>query len=122
MFRDVVLQDTTSEEWPAIRRRVFDRVMSAMGTAPDLTVEPAYEVVDDYEQYGLRHRKIRYPVMPDDHGLAVVVLPDGVDDSHPAPAVVICHGTNDKRGKDSVMDLDLVERAYTIELAQRVKW
>ncbi len=119
MFRDVVLQDTTPEEWPDIRGRIYDRVMSSMGTAPDVTVEPTYEVVDECERYGLRHRKIRYPVMPDDHGLAVIVLPEGADDSRPAPAVVVCHGTNDKRGKDSVTDLDYVERAYTIELAQR---
>lgn len=119
MFRDVVTRDTTPDEWPSIRKRIYDRVMSSMGTPPDCAVEVSHEVVDDFERYGLRHRKIRYPVMPDEYGLAVMVLPDGVDDSRPAPAVVICHGTNDKRGKDSVMDLDYVERAYTIELAQR---
>jgi dienelactone hydrolase len=119
MFRDVVTRDTTPEDWPALRKRVYDRVMSSMGTPPDITVEPTYEVVEEFERYGLRHRKVRYPVMPDDHGLAIVVLPEGVDDARPAPAVVICHGTNDKRGKDSVMDLQCVDRAYTIELAQR---
>jgi dienelactone hydrolase len=119
MFREVVTRDTTPQDWPEIRERVSRRFMSSMGTPPELAVKPEHEVVEEFERYGLRHRKIRYPVMPDDEGIAIIVLPEGADDTQPAPTVVVCHGTNDKRGKDCVLDLKLLERAYTIELTRR---
>lgn len=120
MFRDVVLQDTRPDEWPAIRERIRARVMSCMGTAPDVSVEPDYEVVDEYEKFGLRHLKIRYRIFADQYIPAVVVLPDGVDDANPAPAVVCCHGTDAINGKYNVLSLDeRPRRAYGIELAQR---
>jgi len=120
MFRDVVLQDTRPEEWPEIRRRIHTRVMGSMGTAPDLVIEPEHEVLEQYERYGLRHVKIRYRVMPDEWGLAVLVLPEGVDDAHPGRAVVVCHGTyGGKLGKTGPLTVDGPECAYAIELAQR---
>ena len=67
MFRDVVLQDTRPEEWPDIRQRICERVLGSMGTPPDVVVEPHYEVMEEYERYGLRNRKIRYRVMPDEY-------------------------------------------------------
>jgi dienelactone hydrolase len=120
MFRDVVLQDTRPDEWPGIRERIYARIMDCMGTAPDIAVEPDYEVVEEYEKFGLRHRKIRYRIFPDQYIPAVVVLPDGVDEAHPAPAVVACHGTDAINGKYNVLSLDeRPRRAYGIELAQR---
>jgi dienelactone hydrolase len=119
MFRDVVSQDTRPEEWPAVRERIYARVMASMGTTPEVKVEPGYEVVSEYEKYGLRHRKIRYRSMPDEYGLAVVVLPEGVSEANPAPAVVVCHGTDVVNGKYGVLDLERPNRAYAIELAQR---
>lgn len=119
MFRDVVLQDTRPEEWPAIRERIYGRVMASMGTAPDMDVEPHCQVMEEYERYGLKHQKIRYRVTPDEYGFAVIVLPEGVDKESPAPAVVVCHGTHDKLGKYNALSLELPERAYAIELAQR---
>ncbi len=120
MFRDVVLQDTRPEEWPAVRERIHARIMGSMGTPPDLEVQPDYEVLEEYERHGLRHRKIRYRVMPDEYGLAVIVLPDGIDEGRPAPAVVICHGTDPVKGKYNVLSPDeRLNRAYGIELAQR---
>jgi len=120
MFRDVVLQDTRPEEWPGVRGRIHARVTGSMGTAPDLAVEPHYEVVEEYERYGLRHRKIRFRVMPDEYAPAVIVLPEGVDEDHAAPAVVICHGTDAVNGKYNVLSPDeRPRRAYGVELAQR---
>jgi hypothetical protein len=120
MFRDVVLQDTRLEEWPGIRERIHARVMGSMGTPPDLVVEPHYELLEEYERYGLRHRKIRYRVMPDEWGLAVIVLPEGVDDAAPGHAVVVCHGTYGGRlGKTGPLTVDGPECAYAIELARR---
>ena len=120
MFRDVVLQDTRPEEWPGIRERIHARVMGSMGTPPHLVVEPRYEVLEEYERYGLRHRKIRYRVMPQEWGLAVIVLPEGVDEASPAHAVVVCHGTyGGKLGKSGPLTVDGPECAYAIELARR---
>ena len=119
MFREVVLQDTRPGEWPAIRQRIYARIMASMGTPPSLSVTPHYEVTGEYEAYGLRHQKIRYRVMPDEYGLAVIVVPEGADRDRPAPAVVVCHGTDAEFGKNGLLSLDRPERAYAIELAQR---
>ena len=121
MFRAIVLQDTRPEEWPAIRDRIHSRLMIALGAPPDGVVEPGFEVMDEYENYGLRHRKIRFRVLPDEDGLAVVVLPEGADQAHPAPAVVVCHGTYGwKYGKWGPLTLDHIgDCGYAIELAQR---
>ena len=40
MFRDIVLQDTRPDEWPALRARIRDRVSISLGTPPDVQVEP----------------------------------------------------------------------------------
>jgi dienelactone hydrolase len=120
MFRDIVLQDTQPQEWPAVRERIHARVMASMGTAPDAAVDPCCEVVEEYERYGLRHRKIRYRAMPDEYGLAVIVLPEGAEEGDPKPAVIVCHGTDAVNGKYNVLSLDeRPNRAYAIELAQR---
>ncbi len=119
MFQDVVLQDTRPEEWPALRARIRARVSAALGTAPDLKVEPGFEVVSEYERYGLRHRKLRYPTLPDEQGLAVMVLPEAAGERRPAPAIVVCHGTDLANGKYNVLDMERPNRAYAIELARR---
>lgn len=49
----------------------------------------------------------------------MIALPEGADRGRSAPAVVVCHGTDAERGKDSLLSLDRPERAYAIELAQR---
>lgn len=83
-FRDVVLQDTRPEEWPAIRTRIRQRVAACMGTPPQVKVEPEMQVVKEYENYGLKHVKIRFRVLPDEYGLAVMVMPEGVSAQRPA--------------------------------------
>jgi dienelactone hydrolase len=128
MFHDVVLQDTRPEDWPEIRTRIRTRVTSSMGKAPDLSVEPHFEILSEYEAYGLKHQKIRYAVLPDEYGLAVIALPKGTSASNPAPAVVICHGTYGwKHGKAGPLCLERLmdggwgpaDCGYAIELAQR---
>jgi len=128
MFHDVVLQDTQPEDWPEIRARIRKRVMSSMGSAPDVSVEPRLEVLSEYEAYGLKHQKIRYPVLPNEFGLAVIVLPKGASASNPVPAVVVCHGTYGwKHGKFGPLCLEglmdgkwgAADCGYAIELAQR---
>ena len=58
--------------------------------------------------------------MPDEYGIAVIVLPEGVGEGEPAPAVVICHGTDAVNGKYNNLSPDTrPNRAYAIELAQR---
>jgi dienelactone hydrolase len=78
------------------------------------------QVVEEYENYGLKHWKIRFRVLPDEYGLAVVVMPDGVSARRPAPAVLVCHGTYRAEGKYSVLTREGTEvRACAIDLAQR---
>jgi len=58
--------------------------------------------------------------MPDEYGLAVIVLPEGAAEGEPTPAIVVCHGTyGGKLGKDGPLTVDGPECAYAIELAQR---
>jgi hypothetical protein len=103
MFRDVVLQDTRPEEWPAIRARIQQRVAGCMGTPPQVRVAPEMQVIQEYENHGLKHLKVRFRVMPDEYGLAVLVMPEGASARRPAPAVVVCHATDRARGKYSVL-------------------
>lgn len=46
MFRDVVLQDTRPEEWPAIRARIHQRVAGCMGTPLKNIVAMVEEAVE----------------------------------------------------------------------------
>jgi len=121
MFRDVILPETTAEAWPAIRAEIRQRVMASMGTCPDCAIEPEYEVVEEYENLGLRHRKIKYRVLPDEHNFAVIVLPDGLDESGPArPTVIAPPGTCPAGGKYGTMRPDKRPGSpYAIELARR---
>lgn len=43
---------------------------------------------------GYRIRSVRYRVEPEDWVPALLLVPDGVDDSHPAPAVAVWHQHN----------------------------
>jgi dienelactone hydrolase len=120
MFRDVVLQDTRPEEWPALRERIRQRVAGCMGTPPQVKVAPEMQVVKEYENYGLKHLLVRFRVLPDEYGLAVMVMPEGVNAQRPAPAVVVCHGTARAEGKYSVLTREAKDfRGYAIDLAQR---
>ena len=123
MFRDVVTPDMTAADWPELRKRVRSRVMAMMGVAPDVTIEPSYTVLDEYERHGLRHLKISYRVLPDENGLAVIVFPKEAGKSSPAPAVLCCHGTA-PLGKDYMLNPDLTDkglhyRCYALDLARR---
>src|SRR5690242_4027830 len=93
MLPDIILQDTRPEEWPEIRAKIFKRVKTSMGTAPEVSAKPRFEVLLEYEKYGLKHQKIRHEVLPGEHGLAVIVHPKGCSARNPVPAVMICHGT-----------------------------
>jgi len=120
MFRDVVLQDTRPEEWPALRARIHQRVAGCMGTPPRVKVAPEMQVVEEYENYGLKHWKIRFRVLPDEFGLAVIVMPEGVSAQRPAPAVLVCHGTYRAEGKYSVLAREGADLGGgAIDLAQR---
>jgi dienelactone hydrolase len=122
MFRDVIAPDTLPEDWPQLRKKVFERVMSSMGTPPNVKVSPQSEIIEEYENYGLRHLKIRYRVLLEQSGLAVIVLPKQADAKHPAPAVLCCHGTDYENGKYNALILKEHGnrfRAYAIDLANR---
>jgi dienelactone hydrolase len=128
MFHDVVLQDTRAEDWPAMRSRIRQRVLNSMGKSPEVQLAPSFEIVQEYEAYGLKHQKIRFSVLPGEFGLAVIVLPKGAGKSNPAPAVVLCHGTYGwKHGKSGPLCLERLQDGpwgpadcgYAIELAQR---
>lgn len=122
MFRDVITPDITAEDWPELRGKVYKRVMSSMGTTPDIKIAPWYEIIEEYENYGLHHLKIRYRVLPEENGLAVIVLPKDASNAHPVPAVLCCHGTDAQNGKYNVLNTErkgLVYRGYAIDLARR---
>jgi hypothetical protein len=96
-----------AQDWSETRQRIHTRIMASMGTAPTVQVAPHCQVTAEYWKCGLRHRKLRNRVMPDEYGLAAMVLPDGVDETKSAPAVVVCHGTDAVNGKYNVLDPEL---------------
>ncbi|MCX7012639.1 MAG: dienelactone hydrolase family protein [Candidatus Sumerlaeota bacterium] len=122
MIGSVVLPDTTAEEWPAIRQRVFQRLWSFMGVFPEGYDRPMarWEEVRRYEAYGFEHILIRYFVYGDHWNEAIVVVPAGASPENPAPAVLTMHGAN-AMGKESSLDPSVVggNRFYGIELARR---
>jgi dienelactone hydrolase len=122
MFRDVITPDTLAEDWPELRKKVLKRVRSSFGIPPAVQVPPQSEIIEEYEKYGLRHLKIRYRVLPEENGLAVIVLPSKADEKHPAPAVICCHGTDKENGKYNVLNAEgrgIGYRGYAIDLARR---
>ncbi len=122
MLRDLVLKDTKKEEWNEIRQRIHDRIMETFNDAP-VPLKPItnrYEIVDEYERYGLRHLKIRYHILDDEWNEAICVLPKDIEERKSAPGIITIHGTNGAIGKYGAVDVENApRRAYAIELAQR---
>jgi dienelactone hydrolase len=122
MIGSVILPGTKAEEWPRIREEIRGRIMKTLGNAPEGARgrAPAWEEMERYEKHGLTHVRIRYHVVADEWHEGVCVLPTGGEKACPAPAVLCIHGTNEARGKWSMIDPEgTPKRAYGIELARR---
>ncbi len=120
MFEQVILRDTTKEDWPGLREKIVSRIMKTFGTSPVPLegIKNEFHEVERYENYGLTHIKIRYHVLGDEWADAIVVLPENL--TSPAPAVLTIHGTNNVIGKYGMLDVEgTPRRAYAIELAKR---
>ena len=121
MINDLILKDTTKEDWPKIRARLKDRILENLGRSP-VALEPAkaqFEEIERYEEHGLLHIKIRYHVFADEWNLAVIILPPDLSERGQAPAVLTIHGSN-ARGKFSMMSPEKSpNRVYALELARR---
>ena len=120
MFEQVILRDTTKEDWPLLREKIVSRIMKTFGTSPVPLegIKNEFHEVERYENYGLTHIKIRYHVLDDEWADAIIVLPENL--TNPAPAVLTIHGTNNVIGKYGMLDVEgTPRRAYAIELAKR---
>lgn len=122
MISSVILKDTKKEEWQSIRQRISDRINETFGKPP-VSMAPEkndFKEIERYEKYGLTHIKISYHVFDGQWNEAVLVLPENLEKTKRASAVVVTHGTNGFQGKYGMLDLDgNPNRAYAIELAQR---
>ena len=121
-MQQVILRDTTKEEWPALREKLFNRISKTFGKSPVPleSVKNEFHEVERYEKYGLTHIKIRYHVFNEEWADAIIILPENLDEIKRAPAVLTIHGTNNVIGKYGVMDVEgTPRRAYAVELAKR---
>ena len=122
MINDLILKDTTKEEWAGIRERIKARIAYNLGKCP-VALAPAkaqFEELERYEEYGLTHIRIKYHVVDNQWAYAIIILPKNLAEVGKAHAVVTIHGTNNLVGKYGVMDpANRIRRAYATELAER---
>jgi hypothetical protein len=122
MIDNVILPSTTKNDWPGIRQSIYKRINDSFGepSLPRPTKQAAFEEIDRYENYGLTHIHLRYHMIGNEWNEGICVVPADVTPDRPAPAVLVCHGSNRPQGKYSMLDLaNRPNRAYAIELAQR---
>ncbi|HHT26158.1 MAG TPA: hypothetical protein GXZ82_02760 [Firmicutes bacterium] len=122
MINNVILPSTTPDDWPEIRQSIYQRIVDSFGepSLPLPTEKAAYEEIERYEKYGLTHIRLRYHMIGDEWNEGICVVPADVSPERPAPAVLVCHGSNLVKGKHGMLDLEgRPNRAYAVELAQR---
>ena len=121
MIKSIVTRDTKKADWSKIRSSIKERIFETFGTPP-VELAPAknaYEILESYTAYGLRHIRVKYHVFAEEWAYGVLVLPSDLEEKKTARAVLTIHGTNGVIGKYGVIDLDSTpRRAYGIELAR----
>ena len=116
----LVLPDTKAEEWPAIRAKIYERIIQYFGQRP-VELKPTvnkFEEMARYQNFGLTHIKYRYHVMDDIWNEAVLVLPGKFQDNGKSSAILTIHGTINS-GKDAALGAPGGRRAYALELAKK---
>ena len=122
MINDLILKDTTREEWPTIRAKIKERITQNLGKspAPLAPTQADFEELERYEKFGFTHIKIKYHIFDDEWAFAIIILPKELGNDGKARAVVTIHGTNGVTGKYGVMNPEKSpKRAYALELADR---
>jgi dienelactone hydrolase len=117
----VILPDTKAEEWPAIRAKIYNRVIACFGNGP-VDLKPAvnqFKEIERYQSNGFTHIKYSYQIVDDVWTEAVLVLPNIFQDNGKSSAILTVHGTNGKSGKTGSLGAPGGRRAYALELAQR---
>lgn len=123
MINSLILKDTTKEEWSELRSRISKRILENFGESP-FELKPSknkFDVIEKYENHGLKHIRICYEVGGEFSSEAIIVLPENFNENKQYPAVVTIHGTNGTEGKYGMLDVEgvLPNREYGIELAKR---
>ena len=62
MISDLILKDTTPDEWAEIRGKLKARISYNLGKSP-APLAPSvgrYEEIERYQEYGFTHIKIKY--------------------------------------------------------------
>ncbi len=117
----IILPDTRADEWPAIRTKVYNRIIANFGKGP-VELKPAvnkFEEVERYENHGLRHIKYRYQIVDDIWNEAILVLPEKFQEGGKSAAILTIHGTNGKDGKMGALGGPGGRRSYAVELAKK---
>jgi len=119
MINNVILRDTTKEDWPGIRAKMYKRIKDTLGVFPEDKLAGAEDlrVADKYMVDGLTYVNFTYRVINDMWTHGVCILPPDIDKNKTYKAVQVIHGTNEL-GKDSVIKKD-TQSAYGYDLAQR---
>jgi hypothetical protein len=121
MINDVILPDTTKEDWAVIRQRIYNRIYSTLGMPAEAANrgKPQWQELQRYENAGLTHIVVKYHVIDDMWNEGVIVLPAGGAKACPAKPVIAIHGVNDL-GKAVMLDPDPASsRPYPLELARQ---
>jgi dienelactone hydrolase len=121
MISDIVLPDTTKDEWPAIRARIHARIWETLAMPAEALVpaKPQWEQIERYDKHGLTHIRLKYHVVADVWNEGILVLPEGGENACPAACVFTIHGTNYEPGKYGMIDPAFPNRAYGLDLARR---
>ena len=122
MINDLILRDTTKDEWQGIRAQIKARIIKNLGVSPEALIpsKSVFEQIEKYEKFGFTHIKIKYRVFDDEWSYAIIILPKDIEKRGKAHAVVTIHGTNGVVGKYGMMSPDTApKRAYALELAER---
>lgn len=120
MFNNIILRDTTKDEWCGIRSKIKKRVEDTMGSYPaGSDISSKTEIVNKYEQNGLTYVDFKYHVIDGIWNNGVCVLPEGFCKEKEYTAILAVHETNFGPGKMQVVtEPGSFEQAYGYELAR----
>jgi len=121
MFQNIILRDTTKEEWSEIRSKIKSRVESTMGAYPDNSdISNHVEITGQCESNGLVYVDFKYHVIDGLWNNGICVLPEGFSKEKEYAPILAVHETNIDLGKKQIVtEPDGYDGAYGYDLARK---
>ena len=111
----------TAADWAKRRAQILAGMQEVMGPLPDRSKLPALDIriTEETKEEGYTRYKLTFAAEGQDRIPAYLLVPDGVDAAHKAPAMIALHQTT-AQGKDEPVGLGVkTNLRYGLELAQR---